>query len=224
VDDLGNDGGQLVTRIPPLQSTPSIRFGGQTSLWLRSVGMVLLVLVACWIGYGLWQIGLQQIQMDSLQLKVTQTEAEAELNKTSATATSRPPARTTSDAASLSDSASWSPEQRRQINDVIRQLNTPWLDLFEQLERSTPKDVALISIEPDASRASLRLQAEAKTLDTLLTYADRLHNQNMLGQLTYSKHETNDQDPNKPIRLSVEYSLQKPARLQSNAIASGDQK
>jgi Tfp pilus assembly protein PilN len=222
VGNLGNDGKQVVMRAPPLQSTPKIHFGGQSPLWLRALGIVLLLLVACWIGYGFWQMGLQETQMDSLQQKLTQ--AEAELNKTPAKATNRPPVRTTSDTASLSDSVSWSPEQRRQINGVIRQLNTPWLDLFEQLERSTPKDVALISIEPDARRASLRLQAEAKTLDTLLTYADRLQNQNTLGQLTYSKHETNDQDPNKPIRLSVEYSLQRLTRLQSNTTSSGAQK
>ncbi len=106
-----------------------------------------------------------------------------------------------------------SQDQRRQLNRVILQLNTPWQDLFQQLERSTPPDVALISIEPDAYRASVKLQAEAKSLDTLLSYAASLASRDVLGALTYSKHETNDQDPNKPIRLSFEMALRTPARL-----------
>ena len=106
-----------------------------------------------------------------------------------------------------------SKEQRQQVNRVIHQLNTPWQDLFQQLERGTPNNVALISIEPDAGRASVKLQAEAKNLDVLLAYAASLQSQQVLGALTYSKHETNDQDPNKPVRLSFEMGLRMPARL-----------
>ena len=106
-----------------------------------------------------------------------------------------------------------SKEQRQQVNRVIHQLNTPWQDLFQQLERGTPNNVALISIEPDAGRASVKLQAEAKNLDILLDYAASLQSQQVLGALTYSKHETNDQDPNKPVRLSFEMGLRMPARL-----------
>lgn len=108
-------------------------------------------------------------------------------------------------------------EQRRGLNTVIRQLNTPWQDLFDQLEKTTSADIALISIEPDAKRATIRLVAEAKRLETLLAYASDLQQQGVLGRLTYSKHETNDQDSNKPVRLSFELDMRMPQRLATNA-------
>jgi septal ring factor EnvC (AmiA/AmiB activator) len=111
-------------------------------------------------------------------------------------------------------------EQRRGLNTVIRQLNTPWQDLFDQLEKTTPADIALISIEPDAKRATIRFVAEARRLDTLLTYASDLQQQGVFGRLTYSKHETNDQDSNKPVRLSFELDLRLPPRLSAIAEAA----
>jgi Tfp pilus assembly protein PilN len=206
----------------PLQSSPSIRFLGQGPVWLRFLGIALLLTAGAWAGHGLWQAWQQQLQINDQQASIARVEAAL------AAPASRPPTkvstRTLRDNSSLLDSAAWPPEQRGQVNGVIRQLNTPWHDLFKQLESSTPKDVALISVEPDARRGSLRLQAEAKTLDSLLVYADRLQNQGVLGQLTYSKHETNDQDPNQPIRLSVEYTLQAPPRLQNSVKPRGGSK
>jgi Tfp pilus assembly protein PilN len=97
--------------------------------------------------------------------------------------------------------------QVRGYNSVIRQLNLPWKSLFEDLEAMTPEDVALISIEPDGSRSTVKLVAEAKTLATLLDYTSKLQQNGEFGRLTYSKHETNEQDTNKPVRLSFELEL-----------------
>ena len=99
------------------------------------------------------------------------------------------------------------PLQIRGYNSVIRQLNVPWKNLFEDLEAMTPMDVALISIEPDGSRATVKLVAEAKSLATLLSYSSKLQQNGIFGRITYSKHETNEQDANKPLRLSFELEL-----------------
>lgn len=100
-----------------------------------------------------------------------------------------------------------STDQRQGLRAVARQLNIPWQELFEQLERTTPPQVALVSVEPDGQRGTVRLQAEAKSLDTLLQYAAALQGQGVLGRLTYNKHETNGQDPNRPMRLTFELVL-----------------
>lgn len=98
--------------------------------------------------------------------------------------------------------------QIRGYNSVIRQLNLPWKNIFDDLEAATPTDVALISIEPDGARSTVKLVAEAKSLTTLLNYSSKLQQTGIFGQLTFSKHETNEQDVNKPIRLSFELELQ----------------
>ena len=109
--------------------------------------------------------------------------------------------------------ANLSEDKKRNLNAVVRQLNIPWYDIFQQLEQSTPQDVALLSIEPDGQRAMIKIQAESKSLDSLLAYASALQQQGIFGRLSYSKHETNDQDPNKPIRLIFELELKAPPRL-----------
>lgn len=106
---------------------------------------------------------------------------------------------------------------RKALNGVIQQLNIPWHDIFEQLESSIPPDVALLSIEPDGQRGQIRLQAEAKSLDSLLRYASTLQHNGIFGRLNYSKHETNDQDPNRPVRLSFELGLSTPQRLKDSS-------
>ena len=116
-----------------------------------------------------------------------------------------------------------SPLQVRGYNSVIRQLNVPWKNLFEDLESITPMDVALISIEPDGSRSTVKLVAEAKSLTTLLSYSSKLQQNGIFGRITYSKHETNEQDTNKPIRLSFELELRS-ALQTANKIASDAQR
>jgi Tfp pilus assembly protein PilN len=113
----------------------------------------------------------------------------------------------------LSTDTDLSKENLKALGSVIKQLNVPWQDIFKQLEKTMPPDIALLSIEPDAQRGLIRLQAEAESLDSLLRYASSLQNYSIFGRLYYSKHETNEQDPNKPVRLSFELGLSAPNRL-----------
>jgi Tfp pilus assembly protein PilN len=185
--------------------------GHQSSALVRLCAiLVALVLCAAIIGHVFTTLRTQdeitqlQTQIAALQNKTTQlVPATGAPSKAQAR-------KATSELATTED-------QRRGLNTVIRQLNTPWQDLFDQLEKTTPPDIALISIEPDAKRATIRLVAEAKRLETLLTYASDLQQQGVLGRLTYSKHETNDQDNNKPVRLSFELDMRMPQRLAANA-------
>lgn len=102
-----------------------------------------------------------------------------------------------------------SDEQRRTWNRVARQLNTPWSAILDALEISLPDGVALVSIEPDTSQGSVRLQVEAKTLDTLLAYAASLKTAEPFDKVSLIKHETNEQDPTRPLRLSLEAILKR---------------
>lgn len=102
---------------------------------------------------------------------------------------------------------SLSREQRMAVKAVVDQLNISWHQVFEQLEKSTPEGIALVSIEPDGKNAVIKFQAEAKSLDSLLLYASSMENSGLFGRLSYSKHETFEQDPSNPIRLSFELGL-----------------
>ena len=92
-------------------------------------------------------------------------------------------------------------------NTAVGQLNTPWSDVFNGLERQAQADIGLTVLEPDTKRGALRVQAEAKDIDRLLTYAEQLASDPAFGKLNLQQHETNEQDPNRPARLSFEVRL-----------------
>lgn len=200
---------------PPLESVPRIRFwGASNGLVIRLFAIGLLTALAFSLGW-LGRNGLQAAQTrQALDHRLTELADNGAVTQSPMLAPSKAkvvkPTQLTlgkTQATDLDD------DTRRHLSTVVRQLNTPWQDLFNQLERRTPSEVALLSIEPDTLRDSIKLQAEAKTLDALLVYAAGLEQQGLFGRLTYSKHETNDQDPNKPTRLSFELEVRMPDRL-----------
>jgi hypothetical protein len=90
------------------------------------------------------------------------------------------------------------------INTAITQLNLPWHPLFQCLEAVKSEDVALLSIEPDGQKRVLRILAEAKHPEDMITFVQSIQAQPQLAAATLIKHETNLQDPNRPIRFLVE--------------------
>lgn len=199
----------------PLESTPRISFWGANHASVpRLLAMCLLIILflsLAWLGLNGMQVAQAQQALDDQLMELTDYKADAP--PPSAMSSKPKGAKPTQLILGKTRASELDSDTRRHLNTVVRRLNTPWQDLFNQLERLTPPEVALLSIEPDTNRDTVKLQAEAKTLDTLLVYAAGLEQQGMLGRLTYSKHETNDQDPNKPVRLSFELEVRMPDRL-----------
>src|SRR6185437_426103 len=59
-------------------------------------------------------------------------------------------------AKSVTTKASISEVQANAVNAAIAQLTIPWRDVLDAIEASTPKEVALLSLEPDARKNILR--------------------------------------------------------------------
>ncbi|RRS02410.1 hypothetical protein EIP75_20910 [Aquabacterium soli] len=89
-------------------------------------------------------------------------------------------------------------------NRVVRQLNTPWSGILDTLEAASVPEVALLSIEPQAQEARLRLVAEARTLDSLLHYMDQLDRMPAVARVALVKHDTNERDEQRPVRLTAD--------------------
>jgi hypothetical protein len=177
-----------------------------------SVGMVFLV---TYLGWLLFQISQSAQEVHSINQKVQMVQSsldQAQKSKRVSESTS-----TKGVQGGMQMTGAITPAARTALNGVIQHLNVPWHDIFEQLEASIPPDVALLSIEPDGQRGQIRLQAEAQSLDSLLRYASTLQQNGIFGRLSYSKHETNDQDPNRPARLSFELGLSPPKRLANSS-------
>ena len=94
--------------------------------------------------------------------------------------------------------------QAHAVDGAIAQLNLPWRDAFDAIEAATPKSIALLALDPDAAREIMRGVAEAKSSDDMIAYIEQLKKQEFFDVVLLSKHEINEQDPNKPLRFQFE--------------------
>lgn len=91
----------------------------------------------------------------------------------------------------------------RAANEILQQLALPWNALFLDLETTGDKQIALLSIQPDAGKKLVRITGEAKNFDALLAYMTRLEQSKTLRQVYLSSHEVRMQDPDKPVRFAL---------------------
>lgn len=94
--------------------------------------------------------------------------------------------------------------QAEAVNAAIAQLNLPWRDILGAIESATPSTVALLALDPDAGRHVIKGLAEARNSDGMIDYLQQLKRQPFLDDVVLLKHETNEQDPNRPLRFQFE--------------------
>ncbi|MEH6437220.1 PilN domain-containing protein [Massilia sp. DD77] len=94
-------------------------------------------------------------------------------------------------------------QQANAVNDAVLQLNLPWRELYDAVRAATPASVALLALEPDAKRRTLRLTAEAKNSDDMFAYIGKLQEQAWFTSVVLTRHEVAEQDPNRPLRFQL---------------------
>jgi hypothetical protein len=95
-------------------------------------------------------------------------------------------------------------EEIRHANEVLRQLSLPWDQLFESIEASGSKDVALLSLAPDREKHAVRIAIEAKTAEAGLGYLRTLEARDIFQNVQIRSHQIQSQDPEKPIRFNLD--------------------
>ncbi|MHA6194984.1 pilus assembly protein [Pseudomonas wadenswilerensis] len=76
-----------------------------------------------------------------------------------------------------------------EMRKVAQQLRRPWERLFATLESLPRKDIALLSLTPDARKGQLRLTAEARDLEAMLDFHRRLEASDELSDVSLLNHE-----------------------------------
>jgi len=94
-------------------------------------------------------------------------------------------------------------QEIRQANDILQQLSLPWDALFNAVEATSEKQIALLSIQPDVGKHIVRIGGEAKDFDALLAYMTRLEHSKILNHVYLTSHELRSQDAEKPVRFSL---------------------
>lgn len=91
----------------------------------------------------------------------------------------------------------------KHANEVLRQLSLPWEGLFQAVELSGGKDVALLALEPDTENRRVKISGEAKNMATLLNYIKQLEQRDVFGTVYLQNHQVQQQDPDKPVRFAL---------------------
>jgi Tfp pilus assembly protein PilN len=167
-------------RIPPLQ----LDFKQAPRSW-SVLGVLLLVAGAAWLAYAANEARAVTAQIDLAEARM---EGLAKRGKV--------PAMAPLDAQALQ-------QEVRQANAILQQLTLPWNALFQVLETTSEKQIALLAIQPDATKHLLRLNGEAKNFDALLAYIARLEQSKVLDHVYLTSHEVRSQDAEKPVRFSL---------------------
>jgi len=87
--------------------------------------------------------------------------------------------------------------------DAIQRLSLPWDTLFGALESARTSGVALLVIEPDPGKSTVKITAEAKSDSDMLDYVERLQAADALAGVTLTGHQTKQGDPLKALRFVV---------------------
>jgi Tfp pilus assembly protein PilN len=105
---------------------------------------------------------------------------------------------------SISADVQLSAEKTKAQSTAIQKLNLPWRDLLDTAERATPKNIALLSLEPDAGKNILLVVAESANSEAMLDYVSQLKGKDLFVDVRLVMHEINKQDPFAPYRFQIE--------------------
>ena len=90
-----------------------------------------------------------------------------------------------------------SPETVKRVqraNVVIQRLTLPWEALFAAVEAADSRQLALLTLEPNARELTVRLTGEAASVDDVLAYIDRLAQQPVLADVHLVSFDTAQRD------------------------------
>ena len=89
------------------------------------------------------------------------------------------------------------------IRKTARNMATPWADLLTALE-STPGNIALLTVEPQAAKHTVTLTAEAASESQMFAYIRLLQTDKRLSDVVLSQHQVQLQAPGTPLRFQLQ--------------------
>lgn len=92
--------------------------------------------------------------------------------------------------------------QAELVQQASQRLSAPWADLLSALE-SAPANVALLLVEPSASKRSVLLTAEAARSADMLKYFKALQRDARLSDVVLVSHQVQQQVPGTPVRFQL---------------------
>jgi hypothetical protein len=90
-----------------------------------------------------------------------------------------------------------------EMRKVSQQLRRPWERLFAMLEAMPRDDIALLTLTPDARKGQVRISAEARDLEAMLKFHQRLEASDELSDVSLLSHEIVVKSPEQPVQFNL---------------------
>ncbi|WP_160107915.1 pilus assembly protein [Pseudomonas izuensis] len=90
-----------------------------------------------------------------------------------------------------------------EMRKVSQQLRRPWERLFATLEAMPRENIALLTLTPDARKGQVRISAEARDLEAMLDFHQRLEATDELSDVSLLSHEIVANVPEQPVRFNL---------------------
>jgi Tfp pilus assembly protein PilN len=94
----------------------------------------------------------------------------------------------------------------KQAAAVSERLALPWDGLLRGIERAAQRrdrDVALLSIRPDAHRRLVKITGEARDFQAMIRYAKALAQDPNMDDVYIESHQIQEKDPQHPVRFEI---------------------
>ena len=98
----------------------------------------------------------------------------------------------------------------RRANAVIDRLVVPWDELFNALEGADARGLGLLSLTPNARDRTVQLVGEARTMDALLAYVERMAMQSGLRQVHLQSYSVAARDGVPVVSFTLAATWQQP--------------
>ena len=155
-----------------------------------------------WSGFALLLAAVATLTLLALQLR--QVEEQLRTWEASSDAAARQSARAARAPSSAGEQALRAQLQEvRHANQVVRQLALPWNTLFDAVESSGSKDIALLLLEPELQGGSVRIAGEARDFETLLAYVKELGTRPAFTRVLLQNHQYLRDVPEMPVRFTL---------------------
>ena len=97
-------------------------------------------------------------------------------------------------------------QTRRELDTarrILQELTLPWDPMFRAIEGSLGKDTALLAIEPDASKGSVRINGEARDYLAILGFMRRLEDGGVLAGVHLLNHQVREDTAERPYQFTL---------------------
>ncbi len=140
----------------------------------KTVPLLVFAIAAIFTGYLLDTYADIRNEKSSLQSQSSQLQRQQKIDKKGN--------------ANTEEATRLKPELAR-VSEVTRRLTLPWNGLFRAVEAANFADVALLSMQPDAGKQTVTVTAEAKDMNSMLEYVNRLAKEPLLVDAHLTSHQ-----------------------------------